>query len=204
MIVAIRSGVALRQLGLLLAIVFCVSVTACGTQQAQSGQAPTRVPRASDKPLRPAPSGGRISPLLSANFALLHTPPDGIPLAANRALAASIPGIKWNLARRIPGSLPGRYWLVPGIANICVVARTPESPAVGAVCATVDQALHHGIASTSLDPISGRRVIVGVVPIGTRAVLVRSGATTSSVRVVRGHFILRDSAAVPPDELTLR
>lgn len=204
MIVSIRLGVALRQLGLLLAIVFCVSVTACGTQQAQSRQVPTRAPGASDKTPRPAQSGDRISPLLSANFELLHAPPDGIPLAANRALAGSVPGIRGNLARRIPASLPGRYWLVPGIANICVVARTPGSPSVGAVCATVSQALHHGVASTSLDPISGRRVIVGVVPIGTRTVLVRTGVTTSSVRVVRGHFVLRDSVAAPPDELTLR
>lgn len=189
MTASIRSGVALRRLGLLLAIMLCVSTTACGTQQAQTKQ---------------AASSDRVSPLLLANFALLRTPPDGIPLAESHALVGSIPGIRWNLARRIPVSLPGTYWLVPGVANICVVAKTPGSPSLGAVCASVTQALHHGVASTSLNQISGRRVIVGVVPIGTRTVLVRSRATTSSVRAIHGHFVLRDSVAAPPDVLTLR
>jgi hypothetical protein len=163
-----------------------------------------RTPRASGDTLRPAAPGGRISPLLSANFALLHTPPDGIPPTARQALAGSVPGIRWNLARRIPVSLPGTYWLVPGVANICVVVTAPGSPSVGAGCASVSQALHHGIASTSLNRISGRRVMVGVVPTGTRTVIVRSGATTSSVRALHGTFVLRDSVAAPPDVLTLR
>jgi hypothetical protein len=200
----IRSGCSPWQLGLLLATVFSVSVTACGTQRAQSGQTPTRTSKALGDALLPAALGGRISPLLLANFALLNAPPDGIPLAARQTLGGSVPGIRWNLARRIPVSLPGKYWLVPGTDNICVVAMASGSPSVGAVCASVTQALHHGVASTSLNPASGKRIMVGVVPNGIHTVFVQSGAKTSSVRAVHGRFVLRDSVAAPPDELTLR
>lgn len=62
-----------------------------------------------------------------------------------------MPGIRWSLAQHIPASLPGTYWLVPGVADLCVVATTPGSPSVGAGCGSVKQALRHGIASTSLD-----------------------------------------------------
>jgi hypothetical protein len=203
-IAGIRPSCPLWQLGLMLAIVLSVSVTACGTQRAQSGQTPTRTRKALGDALPPAALSGRISPLLPANFALLHAPPDGIPLAARQVLGGSVPGIRWNLARRIPVSLSGKYWLVPGADNICVVAKTPGSLSVDAVCASVTQALHHGVASTSLNPTSGRRVIVGVVPTGTRTVLVRSGAAISSARAFHGHFSLHDSVAAPPDELTLR
>ena len=144
-----------------------------------------------------------MSSLLSANFALLRTPPDDVPLNVRQALDA-VPGVSWHLARRVPVSLPSKYWLVPGVAKVCVVATTPSSPAVGTVCASVSQALHHGITNTSVDFVSGTRVIVGVVPTGTRTVLVRSGATTSSVRAFHGRFVLRDSVAAPPDEFTLR
>lgn len=201
----IRSGYQLWQLGLLLAIVLSVSVTACATQRARSSQTSARTRKAlGDDALSPAARSGRISRLLLVNFALLHARPDRIPLAARQALGGSVPGIRWNLARRIPVSQPGKYWLVPGADDICAAAKIPGSPSVDAVCASVTQALNHGIASTSLNPISGRRVIVGVVPTGIRVVLVRSGSTISSVRAFHGHFVLRDSVAAPPDELTLR
>lgn len=177
------------RLGLLLALVLMASMTACSTRQATSDRA--------------APSGG-ISPLLSANFALLDAPPDGIPLSIGRALDKSVPEISWKLARRIPVSLIGNYWLVPGARKICVVAAAPGSASVGAVCASVTQALHHGVASTSLDPASGRRVIVGAVPTQIRSVIVRSGTVTTSASAFHGHFVLCDTVAVPPDELTLR
>ncbi len=168
-----------------------MSLTACGAQQVRGGRAPTVPDR-------------RISHLLSVNFALLSTLPDGIPSIVRRTLRVPVSGVSWSLARRIPVSLPGAYWLVPGIENLCIVATTPKSPSVGTVCASVDQALRHGIANTSLDPTSGRRIIVGVVPKGTRTVLVRSGASTISAHVRHGYFVLSDSTPSPPDQLTLR
>jgi hypothetical protein len=179
-----------------------VGLAACGTEQEQGGQAPTPTPGTSPKSLRPAAPGGRVSPLLSANFALLRTPADGVPPTVRRVLR--IPGMRWNLARLIPVSLPGTYWLVPGSADLCVVAMAPRSPAVGAGCGSVGQALRHGIASISLNPSSGRRLTVGVAPKGTRTVLLQGGTSTTAVRVHHGIFELRDSASSPIEELTLR
>lgn len=189
------------QLGPLLALMLSVNLMACGTQQARSGRRP---PLTSRDTLRPAAPGGRISHLLSANFALLRTSPDGIPPTVRRTLRVPVPGMSWSLARRVPVSLPGTYWLVPGAADICVVATIPRSPSVGTVCAKVSQALRHGIANTSLDPISDRRVIVGVAPKGSRTVLIRSGTSTTSVRVRHGIFVHRDTVSAPPDQVTLR
>jgi hypothetical protein len=149
-------------------------------------------------------SDGRLPHVLSDSFALLRTPPDGIPPRVKQALSDPIPGMSWSLARRVPVSATSAYWLVPGVENLCVVATIPKSPTIGSVCASTGEALRHGIANTSLDPTSGRRIIVGVVPKGTRAVIVRSGNLTTSVRVRHGHFVLRDSVSLPPDQMTLR
>jgi hypothetical protein len=65
------------------------------------------------------------------------------------------------------------------------------------LCASVDQALRHGIANTSLDPNSGERTIVGVAPKGAHTVLVQSGLSTTPVSVRGGRFVLRDSIPSP-------
>ncbi len=180
------------------------ALTACGDAEQERGeQASTRAPQSSpDAP--PAASDGEVPQRLSTNFALLRTPPDGIPSDVRRTLKVPVPGMDWSLARRIPLSLPGTYWLAPGPEYLCIVATTPESPAVGTVCAKAEQALRHGIANTSLDPSSRTRLIVGVVPNGTRTVIVHSGTSTASVRARNGSFTLRDSVPSPPDQLTLR
>jgi hypothetical protein len=189
---ALRASGRVRHLGLVFAFVLSVGLTACGTSEAppETSQAP--------------PPDEGASRRLSVDFTLLRTPPDGLPPGVRQTLKVPVSGMSWNLARRIPVSLPGAYWLVPGTEDLCIVATTPGSPAVGTVCASIGQALRHGIANTSLDPDSGRRTIVGVAPKGTRAVLVRSGPSTTSVHVRDGSFVLRDSVASPPDRLTLR
>lgn len=192
------------QLGLVAITVLSISLMGCGAQQEMSGRANTGTPSGSHDTPPPAAPGGHPSPLLSANFALLRTPPDGIPLAVRQAVAGSVPGVIWDLARRIQTSLPSKYWLVPGPARICVMAAHSSPPSTGTVCAGVSRALRHGIMNTSLDPISGRRTIVGVTPKGTRSVLIQSGASTTSVRVHDGRFVLRDSVSAPPDQVTLR
>ena len=101
-------------------------------------------------------------------------------------------------------ALPGTYWLAPGTRDLCIVATTPGSQAVGTVCTAITEALRHGIANTSLDPTAGRRTIVGVAPDGTSSVLVRSGTSATSVRVRHGSFVLRDAVPAPPDQLMLR
>lgn len=192
-----------RQLGLLLALALSGGVAACGAEQ-QRDQGASAHPESSQD-TSPASPGGNVSRLLTTNFELLRTPPDGIPADVRRTLQVPVPGMSWNLARQVPVSLPGTYWLAPGAGDLCIVATSPGSLAVGTVCASAGQALRHGIANTSVDPASGRRVIVGVAPSGTRTVLVRTGASTASARVRRhGSFVLRDTASAPPDALTLR
>lgn len=198
-----RSPCGKWRLGLLLALMLSVSLTACGTEQSRNQQALTPTPQTSNDTLRRA-SDGRLSHVLSDSFALLRTPPDGVPPRVRQALSDPIPGMSWSLARRVPVSATSTYWLVPGVEDLCVVATTPKSPTIGTVCASAGEALRHGIANTSLDPTSGRRIIVGVVPRGTRTVLIRSGSLTTSARVRSGHFVLRDLVASPPDRVTLR
>jgi hypothetical protein len=182
------------RLGLLPALILCVALAACGGQEA--GNEPVTEPGV-------APARG-VSPRLAANFALLRTPADGLPPAVRRILRTPVPGMNWSLARRIPVRLPGAYWLAPGANDLCIVATTPDSPAIGTVCASVEEALRHSVANVSLDTRSRERLIVGVAPDGTRTVFVRSGVSTSSARVRDGNFVLRDSVSAPPDELTLR
>jgi hypothetical protein len=187
-----------RPLGLLLALVLSVGLAACGGADEGPSQRPL-----------PAEEGEgaadlSISRRLPANFALLRTPPEGIPAEVRQTLRAPVRGMRWSLARRISIPLPGTYWLVPGVGHLCIVATTPDSPAVGTVCASVEEALRHSVANVSLDKRSGERLIVGVAPDGARRVVVRSGVSTSSARVREGNFVLRDSVSAPPDELMLR
>jgi hypothetical protein len=177
----------------LLALLLSGGATACGADE----------PR--DQGTPPEAGGGEVSRPLSDGFQLLRTPPDGIPADVRRALQVPVQGMRWDLARRVPVALPGRYWLAPGVRDLCIVATSPDSPAIGTVCASADQALRQGIANTSVDQASGRRVIVGVAPDGARSVLVRTGPSTASARVRRhGSFVLSDSASAPPDTLTPR
>jgi hypothetical protein len=110
----------------------------------------------------------------------------------------------WDLAQRVPVHATSTYWLVPGAKNLCMVATTPKSPAISFACTSSSRALRRGIMHTSLDTISGRRTMVGITPDGTHSALIQSGALTTSVRVRHGRFVLRDSVALPPDQVTLR
>lgn len=190
--------------GVMLALVLSMSVSACGTGQEGSSQASNRTESIPSTASGGSVTDDSISPLLLSNFPLLRAPRDGLPVAIRQSLRVPFAGMKWNLARRIPTSLPGSYWLAPGVNRLCIVAVSPYSRSIGTVCATVNQALRRGIANTSLNPVSRRRVIVGVAPQGTHAVLLQSGAKTISVRVRHGRFVLRDTVLLPPDQLTLR
>lgn len=110
----------------------------------------------------------------------------------------------WDLAQRVPVQGTNAYWLVPGAKKLCIVATTPKSPAISFACTSASRALRRGIMNTSLNRITRRRTMVGVTPDGTRSALIQSGVLTSSVRVRHGLFVLRDSVALPPDQVTLR
>lgn len=191
-------------LGLLLALFFVADLSACGSGQDGDKGESAQAPRSADGTPGPETAIVRVPRQVATDFALLRTSPDGIPPAVSRILKAPVSGMDWSLARRVPVPLPGAYWLAPGAEHLCVVATTPDSPAIGTVCATYGQALRNGVANTSLDPTSSRRLIVGVVPDGTRSVRIRSGDSTASARVRDGTFVHRDSVAAPPDRVTLR
>jgi hypothetical protein len=191
-------------LGLLLTLLLSASLAACGGAENSGGERPpTRTTRPSNDTLRSS-SGGRVSRALSGNFALLRSSPDGIPPLLRRTLKGRIPGMVWELAHRVPVHATSTYWLVPSAKHLCMVATTPTSPAISFACTSAGRALRRGVMNTSLDKISGRRTMVGVTPDGTHSALIQSGALTTSVRVRHGIFVLRDSVALPPDQVTLR
>jgi hypothetical protein len=177
--------------GLVLALVSLLALTACGSQGAGSG--PTSTSRPS-----------MVSPKLTAEFALLRGPAEGLPASIKRRYRSPMPGIDLSLAQRVPVSVPGKYWLTPGRKDVCMVATSPGTPVIGTVCATVAQALRHGIANTSLDRATGRRTIVGVVPDGTRSVVVKSRGSSEPVPVRDDQFVLRDRVDEPPNLVVLR
>jgi hypothetical protein len=175
-------------------VVLLVGMQACG---AHTTSAPERA--TDDQPRQ------------SAHFALLRTPPEGLPASIRRVLRAPTLGMNWRLAQRIPVVLPGSYWIVPGDRYLCIVARAdPASPGVGTTCARTAQAIEHGIAAVTIAParpaarVAPSRLIVGVTPDGTRTVLVHTHEAVAKVPVVDTVFVRHDSIAAPPDLLTLR
>jgi hypothetical protein len=189
----------------MLALLLSGSLVAFGLGQEGGGRVVTTTLSMPGDTPKPAGAHRRsISHLLLAHFPLLHTSKAGLPAIIRQSLQAPFPGMSWSLAREIPTPFPGSYWLAPGLNHLCIVATNPQSRSIGTVCTTINRALRHGIANTSLDPVARRRVIVGVVPQGTRAVLLQSGEEITSVKVHHGRFMLRDAVPAPPDRLTLR
>jgi hypothetical protein len=112
----------------------------------------------------------------------------------------------WNQTRRLPAALSaGEYWLTPGTGLVCIEALSPaSSSSVGTVCATIKEALHHGVASTSLEPGSGKRTVVGVAPHGVRSVEMYCAKSHRRIRVrPDGLFTLRDSVMEGPERFVL-
>ena len=181
-----------RRLGLMLVLVSLLALTACGSQGAGSGSTS-----------RSASRGPPVPSRLTADFALLRAPAEGLPASISRRIRIPLPGMDWDLAKRVPVSLPGTYWLTPGRKDVCLLATSSTTPVIGTVCATVAQTPRHGIANTSLDPATGRRTIVGVVPDGTRSVIVKSRGSSVSVPVRDALFVLRDKVAEPPNVVIL-
>jgi hypothetical protein len=118
-------------------------------------------------------------------------------------------GTNWSLARRIPVTLSGAYWLVPGNGHLCVISQgSTGTRGVSVTCATVSQAVHAGIAAITVSPpgsvshISPTRLIVGVAPDGAHEVVVHTRDSDESAPVVNHVFVLRDAIAGPPDSYT--
>ena len=146
--------------------------------------------------------------LQAKSFALLRTRPEGLPAATQRLLISGRFGVNWNLAQRIPVAFSGAYWLVPGDGYLCIVSRIPTTPGAGMACNETWRARSEGLATISFSSEKSTspsvREMVGVTRDGARSVLVHTGSKVKSIPVVNGIFALRDSAATPPDRLTVR
>lgn len=152
----------------------------------------------------------RLSRIQRHNFALLRTPPEGLPARVRRLAPGAPAAINPALAQRIPVTVPGSYWLVPGIGQLCVVSEVPWTPGIGTVCARTQQAIKHGSGTLTFIPAkqapSGlpTRLLVGIAPDDTRTALVHTRGSVAAVPVVNGVFVLRDSLRGLSDSIELR
>lgn len=149
----------------------------------------------------------RVPDALQADFALLRTPPDGLPASIRKILHTPTYGMNWKLARRLPIKAFVHIWVVPGNGFICLISQQTQASA-GTICETTHEALNHGIATIFLsgggvDITPLRRTIVGIAPDGTREVIANTQGSLARIYVTHGIFIHRDKSANPPDRLIL-
>lgn len=157
-------------------------------------------------------SVGVAETAMSGRFALLQTPPEGIPLEARRVMRRPMYGSKWQLAQRLPSSAQGEFWLVPGKRFLCLLGlRSGEGRyGLSQTCAPIKHVLRHGIANVAIRPQDGRRhryyrFMVGIVPIQVKRVIAHTRGSSGQIPVDRmGIFQTQDNVSDPPDFLTLK
>jgi hypothetical protein len=114
--------------------------------------------------------------------------------------------MNWALAQRVPLSLRGSFWLVPGRHVLCLLHAITVHEASSA-CAPTKIALAHGIVAVSLREASAvapaERLIVGVVPDEASEAVVHTRGIASRVAIARHLFVLKDSINEPPDVVSL-
>lgn len=200
----------------LCAILLLTCISACGassTNQASLyNRTPSSPPGASNIN-NPQGVGvvARVEDRQRANFALLRTPPEGLPTAVRRVLRNPVFGSNWNLAQRIPATASGAYWLLPGNGYMCVISdESMGSNTINTTCARALQARRHGIAAVTVtravpgSHLEAARLIVGLAPDGAHQVVVHTRGFTETVPVHDEVFVLRDSIVAPPDFLMPR
>ncbi len=127
-------------------------------------------------------------------------------MSVKTALGTPVFGVNWALAQRVPASVSGHYWVVPGNGYLCAVWQQDRSSA-STVCETTQQARRHGLVAISIQELRGRppqRLIVGIAPHGIRRVRIETGGSEAVLAIDRhGVFTLHDSMTAPPDSVTL-
>jgi len=152
----------------------------------------------------------RLSRIQRHNFALLRTPPEGLPARIRHLPTATAAAINPALAQRIPVTVPGRYWLAPGVGSLCVVSEVPWTPGIVTICARTQQVIKQGFGTISFAPAEQTaagmptRLLVGIAPDDARTALVHTKGSVAAVPVVNGVFVLRDSLRGPSDFTELR
>jgi len=160
----------------------------------------------------PPPSSEAVTPIHSVersqriHFALLRGLPEPLPPSIRRVLRKPTYGMNWELAQRLPLSLRGSFWLIPGRHVLCVLHAETLHEASSA-CAPTKIALAHGVVAALLQEASAvtpvERLIVGVVPDGATEAAVHTGRITSRVAITHHLFVLRDSMKEPPEVVSL-
>lgn len=211
------SAVAARRAraGLLAVAMLAVALGGCGGSSDASPSTTKSAPPTSaphPNPTTEDPYAARVishpQPRQLAAFALLHTRPEGLPIATQRILRRPIFGINFKLAQRIPFKSAGTYWLIPGNGHLCVVSQgVMHGPGVGTTCATTSRAIAHSIGDIAIT-LPGRahryRLIVGVAPDGAHEALVHTGDAIAGAPIHDEVYVLRDSTLAPPDVISLR
>lgn len=190
-----------RRVGLVLALFLVLSLgsAGCGGERTVALHSTRFDGRPRSKPVSKW-HVAQVPRSLMANYSLFRRPPDGIPQRVWQAAHGSFRAMRWSQAHRLRTSSPDDYWLVPGGRIVCILAVTPGSSSIGAVCAPIRQALRHGVAYTSLDVSDRERNIVGVAPQGVRRVTIRSRQSSADVRVHQfGLFTLSDTGLEAPE-----
>jgi hypothetical protein len=191
----------------LVVLVLVVAGASCGSgTRTDVGAAPPRTAGTQPAP-RPTEQPSRLQ---RDHFALLRTLPEGLPARLRDLVRTRDTSFNPALAQRIPTLLPGAYWLVPDAGQLCVVSEVPGIEGSGTVCGSTLQTLEEGIAAVSLTPTerapagAPTRLVVGVAPDDAREALVHTHGSVTAVPIVRGVFVLRDSARATSDFVELR
>jgi hypothetical protein len=152
----------------------------------------------------------RLSRIQRHNFALLRTRAEGLPARVRGRITPTDAAMNPALAQRIPVTVPGSHWLVPGIGSLCVVSEVPWLPGPVAVCASTQGVIKHGSGTITFMPARfaptemPTRLLVGIAPDDARTALVHTNRSVAAVPVVDGAFVLRDSLRGPSDFIELR
>ena len=152
----------------------------------------------------------RLSRIQRHNFALLRTPPEGLPARVRRLAPGAPAAVNPALAQRIPVTAPGSYWLVPGIGSLCIVSEVPGTPGIATICASTQGVIKHGSGTITFMPAKQApagmptRLLVGIAPDDAHTALVHTKSSVAAVPVINGVFVLRDSQRGPSDSIELR
>jgi len=132
-----------------------------------------------------------------------------LPISLMQALERSSPyGVNWQLAQSLPGA-PWPAWIAPGRGHVCLAQQETPQSGIGQTCAPLRNVLKEGVFITTLSASSKRRrpaqrVVIGVVPDGTRAVRVHTPGSAPALSTVQQNvFALRDGARDPAEGLAL-
>lgn len=182
----------------LLAAVVAIALWQSSDSSSGSGQGGTR----------PRQPHSQIEARQRESFALLRTPPEGLPPLVVKSLGPPVHGMRWDLAQQLPLHLQGSFWLVPGKGYLCLVARW-EKPTAGRFCAETGYVLAHGLAGVFVKApgapwfgTPGKRLIVGVAPdTASKVIVYDRGAPSSTPVDPNGVFRLSDSIPSPPRQI---